>query len=200
MTHVLLITSSLNGADGQSSRLAARYLDALRRTEPGLTVTHRDLAADPPPHLDGATFRAFATPADERDDEQRARVAWSDRAIAELQAADLVVVAAPMYNFGVPSVLKSWMDHVARAGITFRYTENGPEGLLTGRRAVVISTRGGRYAGTPADSHTPFLKTFLGFIGLGPVDFIHAEGLAMGEDQARSALQQADDDLARLAA
>lgn len=200
MTHVLLITSSLNGTDGHSSRLAARYIDELRGTEPDLTVTHRDLAADPPPHLDGATFTAFATPPDERDADQRDRVAWSDRAIAELRAADLVVVAAPMYNFGVPSVLKSWMDHVARAGITFRYTENGPEGLLTGRRAVVVSTRGGRYAGTPADSHTPFLDTFLGFIGLGPVEFVHAEGLALGDDQARSALARAGDDLARLAA
>ena len=200
MTHVLLITSSLSGADGHSSRLAARYVDDLRRTTPGLSVTHRDLAADPPPHLDGATFRAFATPTDQRDGDQRALAAWSDRAIAQLQAADVVVVAAPMYNFGVPSVLKSWMDHVARAGITFRYTESGPEGLLGGRRAVVISTRGGRYAGTPADSHTPFLATFLGFIGLGPVEFVHAEGLAMGEDQARSALERAGDDLARLAA
>ncbi|NKI34421.1 FMN-dependent NADH-azoreductase [Wenzhouxiangella sp. XN79A] len=200
MTHVLLITSSLNGTDGHSSRLAARYIDELRGTEPDLTVTHRDLAADPPPHLDGATFRAFATPAAERDADQRERTAWSDRAIAELQAADLVVIAAPMYNFGVPSVLKSWMDHVARAGITFRYTENGPEGLLTGRRAVVVSTRGGRYAGTPADSHTPFVETFLGFLGLGPVEFVHAEGLAMGEDRARSSLEQAGDELARLAA
>jgi len=200
MTHVLLITSSLNGADGHSSRLAARYVEELRRTTPDLAVTHRDLAADPPPHLDGATFRAFAAPAAERDADQRARVAWSDAAIAELQAADLVVVAAPMYNFGVPSVLKSWMDHVARAGITFRYTENGPEGLLTGRRAVVVATRGGRYAGTPADSHTPFLETFLGFVGLGPVEFVHAEGLAMGEDQARTALERAGDDLARLVA
>ncbi len=198
--HALLVTSSLNGADGRSSALAREYLDRLTARRPGLRITHRDLAADPPPHLDAATFAAFGTPPDRRDAGQRRRVAWSDAAIAELRAADRVVVAAPMYNFGVPSALKAWMDHVARAGITFRYTEHGPEGLLTGRRAVVVSTRGGRYAGTPSDSQTPFIETFLGFLGLGPVEFVHAEGLAMGEDHAAAALESAQRDLDRLAA
>ena len=200
MTHVLLITSSLSGADGQSSQLAERYIDELRTAMPELDVTRRDLAESAPPHLDAATFAAFTTPAEQRTDEQKRRVEWSDAAIAELQAADLVLIAAPMYNFGVPSVLKGWMDHVARAGITFRYTENGPEGLLTGTRAVVISTRGGRYVGTPMDSHTPFVETFLGFLGIGPVEFVHAEGLAMGEDQATQALENAQSELQRLAA
>ena len=200
MTHVLLITSSLNGPDSQSSQLAERYLDDLRRSTADLRVTRRDLAADSPPHLDAETFGAYVTPAEQRSDIERARTAWSDAAIAELQAADLVVIAAPMYNFGVPSVLKSWMDHVARAGITFRYTENGPEGLLTGTRAVVVSTRGGQYVGTPMDTQTPFIETFLGFLGIGPVEFVHAEGLAMGEDQAASALDAAQRDLQRLAA
>lgn len=200
MTHALLLTSSLNGPQGQSSRLAHAYLDRLTAQSPGLRLTHRDLAVDPPPHLDAETFAAFGTPPDERSADQRERVAWSDAAIAELREADLVVVAAPMYNFGVPSALKAWMDHVARAGVTFRYTENGPQGLLTGRRAVVVSTRGGRYVGTPNDSQTPFIASFLGFIGLGPVEFVHAEGLAMGEDQAAAALESARRDLDRLAA
>ncbi len=198
--NALLLTSSLNGPEGQSSRLARAYLDRLTAQSPGLRLSHRDLAADPPPHLDAETFAAFRIAPDDRSAAQRARVAWSDAAIAELKQADLVVIAAPMYNFGVPSVLKGWMDHVARAGVTFRYTETGPEGLLTGRRAVVVSTRGGRYAGTPADTHTPFIESFLGFIGLGPVEFVHAEGLAMGEDQATAALEGAQRDLQRLAA
>lgn len=200
MTHVLLITSSLNGADGKSTRLAERYIDELRRGTPELTVTRRDLAAEPPPHLDAAIFQAFITPDEARSDEQRRLTAWSDAAIEELKSADLIVLAAPMYNFGVPTPLKAWMDQVARAGLTFRYTAEGPEGLLTGRSAVVISTRGGRYVGTPMDSQTPFIETFLGFLGIGPVEFVHAEGLALGEDQAAAALEHAQRDLERLAA
>ncbi|MBY6205601.1 NAD(P)H-dependent oxidoreductase [Halomonas denitrificans] len=198
--HALLVTSSLSGEAGTSSALARDYLDRLATRGPDLRITHRDLAGDPPPHLDAETFAAFGTSPDERSAVQRERVAWSDAAIAELRAADLVVVAAPMYNFGVPSALKAWMDHVARAGITFRYTDRGPQGLLTGRRAVVVSTRGGRYAGTAADSQTPFIETFLGFLGLGPIEFVHAEGLAMGEDHAAAALESAQRDLERLAA
>lgn len=200
MTHVLLITSSLSGADGQSSQLAESYLDDLRDATPDLRITRRDLAAAAPPHLDADTFAAFRTPDSERNAAQRAQTAWSDAAIEELRAADLVILTAPMYNFGVPSVLKGWMDHVARAGVTFHYTANGPEGLLTGTRAVVISTRGGQYLGTPLDSQTPFVETFLGFLGIGPVEFVHAEGLAMGEDRAASAIDAAQRDLQRLAA
>jgi FMN-dependent NADH-azoreductase len=200
MTQVLLITSSLNGSNSHSTALAERYIDSLRETNPDLDITRRDLAQDAPAHLDVSTFQAFVTPDEERTDEQRERVRWSDAAIAELKAADLVVLTAPMYNFGVPSTLKSWMDHVARAGITFRYTETGPEGLLTGTRAVVVSTRGGAYVGTPLDTQTPFLKTFLGFLGITEVEFVHAEGLAMGEEQSSKALENARQSLQRLAA
>lgn len=200
MTQLLLITSSLNGSNSKSTALAERYIERLLEAQPDLDVRRRDLAADAPAHLDEATFQAFITPAEDRSNEQRERLRWSDAAIAELQAADVVVLTAPMYNFGVPSTLKSWMDHVARAGITFRYTENGPEGLLTGKRAVVVSTRGGAYIGTPLDTQTPYLKTFLGFIGIDQVEFVHAEGLAMGEEQAAKSLEAAQQSLQQLAA
>lgn len=200
MTHVLLITSSLNGQESKSTALAEHHVEELRRAMPHIEVTRRDLAADAPSHLDAATFQAFVTPDEERTEEQRERLRWSDAAIAEMKAAEVIVLAAPMYNFGVPSTLKTWMDHVARAGITFRYTANGPEGLLTGKRAVVVSTRGGSYVGTPMDTQTPFVKTFLGFLGIEDVEFVHAEGLAMGEEQAAQAMDNAQQDLQRLAA
>lgn len=200
MTQVLLITSSINGRRSHSTALAERYIDELRRSTPDLAVTRRDLAEDAPAHLDEATFQAFVSADENRTEAQRERLRWSDAAIAELKSADLVVLTAPMYNFGVPSTLKSWMDQVARAGITFRYTENGPEGLLTGTRAVVVSTRGGAYLGTPLDTQTPFIRTFLGFLGIDDVEFVHAEGLAMGEEQASKALGDARQNLQRLAA
>lgn len=200
MTQVLLLTSSLNGRNSQSTALAERYIDELRETHPNLAVTRRDLAADAPSHLDASTFQAFITAEDDRTDVQRERTRWSDAAIAELKDADLVVLTAPMYNFGVPSTLKAWMDHVARAGVTFRYTENGPEGLLTSKRAVVVSTRGGAYVGTPLDTQTPYLKTFLGFLGIDDVEFVHAEGLAMGQEQAAQSLETARQSLQQLAA
>ena len=129
------------------------------------------------PHLDDATLGAFFTPADQRTAEQNAIHAKSEALIAELQAADVVVIAAPMYNFGISSQLKTYFDWIARAGITFKYGANGPEGLVTGKKVIVVSARGGKYSGTPNDSQTPYLKSFLGFLGMTDVSFIFAEGL-----------------------
>jgi FMN-dependent NADH-azoreductase len=141
------------------------------------------------PHLDGARFMAFLAKPEERSAEQQAVVDFSDALIAELRAADAVVIGLPMYNFGIPSQLKAYFDHIARAGVTFRYTANGPEGLITGKKVTSRRPRR-RYAGTPKDSQT-YVRDFLGFIGITDVEFIYAEGLNMGDESKNAALAQA---------
>ncbi len=196
MKTLLRIDSSLNGLDSASSRLTARYASEWLRQNPGGRVLHRHLGEQPVPHLDGEGFRSFSLAPADRDAWQSAVVARSDELIRELQQADELVIGAPMYNFGIPSQLKSWIDHVARAGVTFRYTSAGPEGLLDIARTTVISTRGGRYAGTEQDLQAPYLRQVLGFLGLDGVRFVFAEGLA-GD---ASALDAAQDELRALAA
>lgn len=200
MQHILQINSSIHGPDGQSSRLATAIVQRLRTAHPDASLRLRDLSRDAVPHLDAETFAAFGTEGGQRTPEQRDRVSLSDTLIGELRAADALVLAAPMYNFGLPSSLKAWFDHVARAGQTFRYTDQGPQGLLGGRRAYVVSTRGGRYRGTPTDSQTVHLRTLLEFLGFGGIEFVYAEGLAMGGDSRSQALAAAADETRRLAA
>lgn len=200
MPTLLQINTSLFSGEGQSSRLATAFVDAWRARHPAGRIVLRDLATTPIPHLDAETFRAFGTPAEARSPAQRAAVSQSDALIAELQAADTIVLGLPMYNFGVPSTLKAYFDHVARSGVTFRYTANGPEGLLTGKQAYVLAARGGRYAGTPADTQTDFVRQFLGFVGIRDVEYIYAEGLAMGEQHRDVALSDAGEAIQRLAA
>jgi FMN-dependent NADH-azoreductase len=191
MPTLLQIQSSLFSGDGQSSRLADRFVAAWREANPHGTVVVRDLARDPVPHLDAARFGAFIAEAERRTEDQRAAVALSDALIDELRRADVVVIGLPMYNFGVPSVLKAYFDHVARAGVTFRYTESGPQGLLKGKRVVVFAARGGRYAGTPRDTQSAFVRDFLAFIGMDDAQFVYAEGLALGDEARRAALAEA---------
>ena len=199
MKTILQLNTSLFGADGQSSRLASEF--AARLAQAGNTrVVVRDLARDPVPHLSAERFAAFSTPAAERTLVQQRHVAESDVLIEELRDADAIVVGLPMYNFGVPSALKAWFDHVARAGVTFRYTPEGPVGLLSGKRAHVFATRGGHYAGTPRDLQTGYVRQFLGFIGIRDVEFIYAEGLALGEHQRERALAAATARIDQLAA
>lgn len=186
--NVLQISSSLFAGQGQSSQLAARFVDEFRREHAGAQHVHRDLAAEPVPHLTAERFQGFALPVGERSLEQQRAAELSDALIAELRAADVIVIGLPMYNFGVPSTLKAWIDHVARAGQTFRYTEKGPQGLLTGKRAIVVATRGGAYADTPLDTQTTYIRDFLRFIGIEDVEFVYAEGLAMGTEQRETAL------------
>jgi FMN-dependent NADH-azoreductase len=191
MTQVLKLNTSLYSEDGQSSRLAAQFVDALRERDPALELTERDLAREPVPHLDAGRFAAFlAKPAD-RTDAQRAIAAYSDALIGALRAADVLVLGLPMYNFGIPSQLKAYFDHVARAGVTFRYTETGPVGLLAGKKAYVFATRGGMYAGTPRDTQTAYVRDFLAFLGITEVEFVYAEALAIGPAQRESSLAQA---------
>jgi FMN-dependent NADH-azoreductase len=144
--------------------------------------------------------QAFFTPAEQRSAEQHAHAAASQELIDELKAADVVVLGLPLYNFGVPSTLKAYFDHLARAGITFRYTANGPEGLLADRKVYIFAARGGFYQGTAADSQTPFVTSFLNFIGLKDLEYVYAEGLNIGEDQKRSALDAAAEKIIKLAA
>ncbi len=200
MSTLLKINASLFSNQGQSSQLADRFVAAWQAHHAGTTVVTRDLAAEPVPHLDGARFMSFLTKPEERCAEQQAVVAYSDALIAELREADIVVIGLPMYNFGIPSTLKAYFDHIARAGITFQYTAEGPKGLLTGKKAYILAARGGRYVGTPKDSQTTYVRDFLGFIGITDVEFVYAEGLNMGDESKSTALAEAHKAVAELTA
>jgi FMN-dependent NADH-azoreductase len=192
MTTILQINSSLFSESGASSPLTDRLVERLRTAQPGATVIRRDVGRAPLPPFDGQVLGALSTPADARTAEQAASAALADAVIAEVQAADVLVIAAPMYNFTIPSQLKSWFDYIARAGVTFRYTEQGPEGLLKGRKAYVVTTRGGVHRDGPTDHVVPYVRTLLAFVGITDVDVVYAEGLAMGEEPRRAALAQAE--------
>ena len=188
METLLQIKTSLFSDHGQSSRLAASVVSQWQAANPRSRLVTRDLGREPVPHLTAERFQAFLAKPAERTPQQAAHVAYSDELIAELEAADVIVLGLPMYNFGVPSALKAYFDHVARAGRTFRYTEKGAVGLLTGKKAIVLATRGGLYAGTPLDTQTAYVRDFLRFLGIEDVEFIYAEGLAMGEAPKAAAL------------
>ena len=191
MKTLLQINSSLHGERGESSRLAERFVAEWRNQHADARIIYRDLAGSPVPHLTAERFQAFLAKPAERTSEQQAVAQFSDDLIDELQRADTIVLAAPMYNFSVPSTLKAYFDHVARAGVTFRYTEKGPVGLLTGKKAYVISTRGGVHAGTPGDTETAYIRQFLAFLGIADIEFVYAEGLAFGETHKQAALTNA---------
>ncbi|MGH8781811.1 FMN-dependent NADH-azoreductase [Paraburkholderia sp.] len=196
MTTILQINSAARSQGAQSTLLVNELTEKLKQSHPDAHVVVRNLQAEPLPHLDDAILGAFFTPAEQRSPEQQALSARSEALIAELQAADVVVIGAPMYNFGISSQLKTYFDFIARAGISFRYGASGPEGLITGKKVFVVSARGGKYHGTPNDTQTPYLKTFLGFLGMTDVTFIYAEGLNMGPDSAAAALAGARDAIA----
>jgi FMN-dependent NADH-azoreductase len=196
MTTILQINSAARSQGAQSTLLVNELTTRLQQSNAGSTVVTRNLQAEPLPHLDDAVLGAFFTPAEQRTPEQNALAARSEALIAELQAADIIVIGAPMYNFGISSQLKTYFDWIARAGITFRYTANGPEGLVQGKKVYVVSARGGKYHGTPNDSQTPYLKSFLGFLGMTDVSFIYAEGLNLGPEAASAALASAREAIA----
>ena len=193
--NILQVNSSARRQGSQSTLLAGRIVDQLRVLNPDAQLTVRDLARSPHPALDDAALQALFTPAGEHTPEQAARVAQDDALIAEIQAADIVVLGVPMYNFGVSAQLKNWIDAVTRAKVTFQYTANGPEGLLTGKKVYVALTRGGKYRNTPADTQVPYLKTVLGFLGMTDVAFVYAEGLAMGAEAANDAMSAAQEQI-----
>ncbi|HJV53989.1 MAG TPA: NAD(P)H-dependent oxidoreductase [Noviherbaspirillum sp.] len=191
MTTLLQINASMFSNDGQSSRLSGQFVSAWREAHPQGKVVVRDLAAAPVPHLDAQRFGAFLSRPEERSAQQQAVLDFSDGLIEELRNADVIALGLPMYNFGVPSALKAYFDHVARAGVTFRYTENGPVGLLKGKKAYIFATRGGVYAGSALDTQTGYVRDFLRFIGIDDVDFVYAEGLNMGEESKQRSLDSA---------
>lgn len=196
MKTLLNIRTSLFGTQGASSQLAERFVaDWLKRNPDGRVVT-RDLAADPIPHLTAERFVAFGTKPEERSPDQQAAVEFSDALIDEVRNADTMVLGVPMYNFSVPSTLRAYFDHIARAGVTFRYTSSGPEGLLKGRRAYVFVTRGGVY-GEGADTQAPYLAQFLGFLGI-EAEFVFAQGLGLGDESRQRGLQSAHEQIATL--
>jgi len=203
LTNILTVNSSPKTEGSISRDLVERFVDKWRAQNTA-SVVARDVGTTPPPHLDEATIGAFYTPEDARSDDQQARIAFSDELVGELEAADVIVIGAPMHNFGLTSGLKAWIDLVARVGRTFKYTENGPEGLLTGKKVYVLTARGGNYSeyGSahaidlhPAhaiDHQVPYLRTVLSFLGLDDVTFIHAHGVSSGEDGIRAAEDEVD--------
>lgn len=193
--NILQVNASARREGGHSTRLANQIVARLQADHPDARLMLRDLGTTPHPVLDEAALGALFTPAGERTPEQAARVALDDALIAEIQAADVVVLGVPMYNFGVSVQFKTWIDAIARAGVTFRYTSEGPEGLLKGKQVYVAIAAGGLHKGSERDSIVPFVKTVLGFLGMTDVRFIHAEGLAMGPEGVEKGFASAARDL-----
>lgn len=201
MTRFLVIDSAATGDASVSRRLTAELAERLMQRDPAAHIVRRDIGTDTIPHLTAETVGAIRGAAD--TDAARATLALSDALIAELQVADVLVIGAPMYNFGMASTLKTWFDHVVRAGVTFRYTLEGvAQGLVEGKKAIVIETRAGFYSEGPAaamDSQEPHIRTLLGFIGIDDVTFVRAERLAFGPDTASAAIAEAVEALHGLA-
>ncbi|WP_027868131.1 FMN-dependent NADH-azoreductase [Massilia alkalitolerans] len=190
--NILQITSSVRGNDSESTRVTDLIVNKLVSGNPDAKVVRRDVGAQPHPLLDGAAVGALFTPADQRSAEQAARVALDDALIAEAQAADVIVIGAPMYNFGMPVQLKNWFDAIARSGVTFRYTETGPEGLLKNKKVYVATARGGVYP-VEADPQVPHIRMLLNFLGMTDHTFIYSSGLNMGPEAAAKGQQAANE-------
>lgn len=189
---LLHIDSSILGDNSASRQLSREVVEAWKAAEPGMTVTYRDLAADAISHFSAQTLVAAGTSAELRDAALKHEADLSASAMAEFLAADAVVIAAPMYNFSIPTQLKAWIDRIAVAGQTFRYTEAGPEGLCGGKKLVIVSTAGGLHAGQPSSvGHEEYLKQMFGFLGITDIEFVRAEGLAYGDDMRTKAMREA---------
>jgi FMN-dependent NADH-azoreductase len=201
--NILHLDASPQGADASVSRqLSAAAVAQLKTKHAGATVTYRDLATNAPGHLSGLELGGFFTPPDQWNDAMKSAMALNGVILAEFQAADVVVIGSPMYNFGVPSSLKAWVDRVVRAGITFKYGANGPEGLVTGKSLVILSSRGGVYEGTPwgaaLDHQEKYLQDVMGFLGVKECTRIRAEGTNMGDEVKGKAVAAALAEIAKL--
>jgi FMN-dependent NADH-azoreductase len=193
--NILQINSSARSTGSESTRLADNIVARLRATDPAATLVRRDLASNPHPILDEATLGALFTPADARSAEQNARIALDDALIAQVQAADVIVIGAPMYNFGMTVQLKGWFDAIARAGVTFQYTATGPVGLLKDKKVYVTLARGGMYRDGGNDTQVHHLKMLLGFLGMSDVTFVYAEGMSMGPEAVAKAQAEAEEQI-----
>jgi len=203
MSRILFVTSSPRGAASLSTKVATALVDRLQAQSPGASVVRRDLAAQPLPHIGEAFLAAQALPAESRSPAQQAALALSDTLVQELFAADTIVIASAMINFGLASTLKSWFDYLLRAGVTFRYGETGPQGLVTGKTVYLVEARGGVYSDgpyKPFDFQEPYLRHLLGFIGLTEIETIAVEGVAYGPDAAEKAVAGALDRVATITA
>lgn len=198
MTRTLILKSSILGDFSQSAKLIDFMVEQAGHQD-GIQPLIRDLVANPLPLLDGTAVGAIRG-GEVLDPQQQDILALSNQLVEELHSADTLVIAAPMYNFHIPVQLKAWIDLICRAGVTFKYTEQGPQGLITGKKAVVITTRGGLHKDKPTDLITPYMQTILGFIGITDVEFVYAEALGMGEEAQRSGMSQAQNALAELVA
>jgi FMN-dependent NADH-azoreductase len=194
--NILQINSSARVSGSESTAMADAIVAKLVDGHPGAVVVRRDLAAEPHPVLDQAALSALFTPAGDRTPEQAARVALDDALVAQVQAADVVVLGAPMYNFGMTVQLKGWFDAIARANVTFRYTATGPEGLLRNKKVYVALSRGGMHRDGASDTQVPHLKTLLGFLGMTDVTFIYSEGHGMGPEAVAKAREAANAEIA----
>ncbi|EOK5706638.1 FMN-dependent NADH-azoreductase [Vibrio vulnificus] len=195
MSRLLVLKSSILGDYSQSNKLVDEFINKFDQQD----VVVRDLAQQPLPVLDFQVATALRASGD-LSEAQQATVDLSDQLIAEIKHADTLIIAAPMYNFTVPTQLKNWIDLIARAGVTFTYTDQGPKGLIEGKKAVVVTTRGGIHKDAASDIITPYLKTVLGFVGITEVEFVYAEALNMGEYFASKGLASASEHLAALTA
>ncbi|WP_322802720.1 FMN-dependent NADH-azoreductase [Vibrio alfacsensis] len=194
MSRVLALKSSILGDYSQSNKLVENYIKNVDHAN----LTVRDLAAEPLPVLDFAVATALRATEDLSEQQQQV-VNLSNTLIEEIKTADTLIIAAPMYNFTIPTQLKNWIDLIARAGVTFKYTENGVQGLIEGKKAIVVTTRGGIHKDLPTDTMTPYLRTVLGFIGITDVEFVYAEALNMGEDAATKGMTEAQSQLETMA-
>ncbi|NWB93793.1 FMN-dependent NADH-azoreductase [Pseudomonas agarici] len=189
---LLHIDSSILGDNSASRELSRRVVEAWQAAEPSSVVTYRDLASDAISHFSSLTLVAGGTAAELRDAAQRHEAELSASTMEEFLATDAIVIAAPMYNFSVPSQLKAWIDRIAVAGKTFHYTENGPEGLAGGKKLVIVSTSGGLHEGQPTGvAHEDYLKVLFGFLGITDIQFIRAHGLSYGEEVRAKAMSDA---------
>lgn len=199
MTRILVIHTSARRDGSQSRTYTEQLVDQLRSQHTNAQVTVRDLGSEPLPHLDEHLLGGWMKSAGEQSDSERTAAARATALVEELLASDILVIGSAMYNFGISSTLKAWLDHVLQAGRTFKYTENGPVGLAGGRKVYVVTARGGRYQDTPLDHQAPYLKTVFAFIGIDDLHFVHVEGQAMGEDEAAKGRSEAEQAIARVA-
>lgn len=195
---LLVVKSSVFADGGQSTALAEKFIQAWREVSQDLDVLERDVTSNPVPHLDGERIGALFSAPEERTPEQQAVVDYADELLAEVTTADAIVLAVPMYNFGVPSQLKAWLDHLARAGVSFKYTDTGPVGLLKNKPVYILAARGGIYHTSGQDFQAPFLRQFFGLLGLTSLEFVYAEGLNMGNEVKEKAMSEASEQIAKL--